>query len=294
MNVYFDKNAMDSDGVIPIARVKPHTCFRAPIESGLCKMLTIGLGKQKGANACHQRTFKYMYEMITKAAQIKLGTGKILFGIAVVENAYDKVHTIRAVPSEQFFEADRELLMLARSKMAKVLFNPIDVLVLRRSGKDVSGDGYDPNVVGKPCSKFVEDDNPFVNVAGILDLTDGTHGNSSGIGTVEVITKRLYDKIDFRAMYANAITTTGLGIAKVPMVMENDKEAIMTLVSAGNAPSDVKTRMVIITDSLHVSEFYISEAMLPDAKKDGRIEVLSEPFELEFDEKGVLLLPLQE
>lgn len=102
VHVYFDKNAMDSDGVIPIVRVKPHTCFRAPIESGLCKMLTIGLGKQKGANACHQRTFKYMYEMITKSARIKIETGKILFGVASVENAYDKVYTIQVVQAEHF------------------------------------------------------------------------------------------------------------------------------------------------------------------------------------------------
>lgn len=294
VHVYFDKNAMDSDGVIPIVRVKPHTCFRAPIESGLCKMLTIGLGKQKGANACHQRTFKYMYEMITKSARIKIETGKILFGVASVENAYDKVYTIQVVQAEHFLEADKELLELARSKMPKILFNPIDVLVLRRSGKDVSGDGYDPNVVGKPCSQFVPNNDPYVNVAGILDLTDATHGNSSGIGTVEVITKRLYDKIDFRAMYANAITTTGLDIAKVPMVMENDKEAIMTLVGAANASSFEETRMVIITDSLHVSEFYISESMIPDAKKDSRIEILSEPFEIPFDKKGTLLLSLQQ
>ena len=110
VHVYFDKNAMDSDGVIPIVRVKPHTCFRAPIESGLCKMLTIGLGKQKGANACHQRTFKYMYEMITKSARMKIETGKILFGVASVENAYDKVYTIQVVQAEHFLEADKELL----------------------------------------------------------------------------------------------------------------------------------------------------------------------------------------
>lgn len=294
VRVYFDQYAMDSDGVIPIARVKPHTCFRAPIESGLCKMLTIGLGKQKGANACHQRTFRYMYEMITKAAKMKLDTGKILFGIAIVENAYDKVYTVKAVPPESFFEADRELLSLARTKMAKVLLSPIDALVLRRSGKDVSGDGYDPNVVGKPCSEFVPDDDPYVNKAAILDLTEATHGNASGIGTVEVITRRLLDKIDFRAVYANAITTTGLSIARIPMVMENDREAVMALVGACNAPRDVDARMVIITDSLHVSEFYISESMLEEAGKDDRIEILSEPFELEFDEEGTLCLPLQD
>lgn len=294
VHVYFDKNAMDADGVIPIARVKPHTCFRAPVESGLCKMLTIGLGKQKGANACHQRTFKYMYEMITRAAQMKLNTGKILCGVAIVENAYDQVYKIEAVAPERFIEADERLLKIARANMAKVLFNPLDAVVLRRSGKDVSGDGYDPNVVGKPCSEFVPNNDPFVNKMAILDLTDGTNGNSSGIGTVEVITKRLYDKIDFRAMYANAITTTGLCIAKVPMTMDTDQEAIMALVGAANAPSDVETRMAIITDTLHVSEFYISEALIPDARKDERIEILTEPFELEFDEEGTLLLPLQD
>ena len=294
VHVYFDKIAMNADGVIPIARIKPHTCFRAPIESGLCKMLTIGLGKQQGANACHQRTFRYMYEMITKAAQMKLETGKILMGVGIVENAYDQVYHIEGVLPEDFLKADEELLKVARSKMAKVLFNPIDALVLRRSGKDISGDGYDPNVVGKPCSEFVPNNDPFVNKAAILDLTEATNGNSSGIGTVEVITKRLYDKIDFRAMYANAITTTGLCIAKVPMVMETDQEAIMTLVGCSNASRDVDTRMVILTDTLHVSEFYISESMLPDTEKDERIQVVSEPFELEFDDEGTLLLPLSE
>ena len=293
VHVYFDKKAMDSDGVIPIARVKPHTCFRAPIESGLCKMLTIGLGKQKGANACHQRTFRYMYEMITKAAVMKLATGKILFGVASVENAYDQVFAIRAVPAGKFLEADRELLVLARSKMAKVLFSPIDALVLRRSGKDISGDGYDPNVVGKPCSEFVPCDDPYVNKAAILDLTEATNGNASGVGTVEVITKRFLDKIDFRAVYANAITTTGLSIARIPMVMENDKEAIMTLVGACNASRDVEARMVIITDSLHVSEFYIAESMLAEARRNDHVEILSDPFELEFDEEGNLLLPIE-
>lgn len=292
VKVFFDRYAMDADGVIPIVRVKPHTCFRAPVESGLCKMLTIGLGKQKGANACHQRTFKYMYEMITKGARMKLDTGKILFGIASVENAYDEVYTIQAVPPERFLEADEELLRLARSKMAKLLFSPIDALVIRRIGKDISGDGYDPNVFGKPCSEFVRNDDPYVNKAAVLDLTEATHGNASGVGTVEVITKKLYDKIDFRAMYANAITTTGLMIAKIPMVMENEREAIMTLVGAANASSDVKTRMIIAADSLHVSEIYISEAMLEEAGRHPQIEILSEPFELEFDANGDLTLPL--
>ena len=207
MPVYIDKNAYQADGIIVINRIKPHTAFRGPNESGLVKMITIGLGKQKGAESCHAYGFKYMHDLIPAMAKEMLQLAPILFGIATVENAYDHVAKVVVAGAAELIETDRRLLIEAKAAMPRIEFSPIDVLVIDEIGKDVSGDGMDPNITGRYPTPYPTG-GPEVSKMVVLDLTEKTGGNANGVGTADFTTKRLVNKTDFQALYANGITST--------------------------------------------------------------------------------------
>ena len=286
--VHMDKNAYEADGIVLINRVKPHTAYRGPCESGLAKMLTIGLGKQKGAETCHMYSFKHMAEHVFEMAQVKLACCKVLFGIATVENAYDKISTLVAVPSGKIIEAEQQLLPEAKEKMPRILFDPIDVLVVDQMGKEISGDGMDPNITGRfptPYATGGLDANKLV----ILDLTKETNGNACGMGVADYTTRKLFNKIDFDYTYANLITNTTPGPARLPMMLADDREAIMTAVKTCNARDMSKVKLVRIKDTLHIGEIIISEALLPEAEANPDIEICGELTEMEFDADGNLL-----
>ena len=287
MPVYIDKNAYQADGIIVINRIKPHTAFRGPNESGLVKMITIGLGKQKGAESCHAYGFKYMHDLIPAMAKEMLQLAPILFGIATVENAYDHVAKIVVAGAAELIETDRQLLIEAKAAMPRIEFSPIDVLVIDEIGKDVSGDGMDPNITGRYPTPYPTG-GPEVSKMVVLDLTEKTGGNANGVGTADFTTKRLVNKTDFQALYANGITSTVVRPNAIPMTLDCDLDAIRAAVKTSNALDLSKIRLVRIKNTLQLGEIMISEAMLPDALSLANVAVCSEPFEMQFDDLGNL------
>ena len=287
MPVYIDKNAYQADGIIVINRIKPHTAFRGPNESGLVKMITIGLGKQKGAESCHAYGFKYMHDLIPAMAKEMLQLAPIMFGIATVENAYDHVAKVVVAGAAELIETDRRLLIEAKTAMPRIEFSPIDVLVIDEIGKDVSGDGMDPNITGRYPTPYPTG-GPEVSKMVVLDLTEKTGGNANGVGTADFTTKRLVNKTDFQALYANGITSTVVRPNAIPMTLDCDLDAIRAAVKTSNALDLSKIRLVRIKNTLQLGEIMISEAMLPDALSLANVTVCSEPFEMQFDDLGNL------
>jgi hypothetical protein len=285
--VFVDKFAYDADGIVIINRIKPHTAFRGEIESGLCKMLIIGLGKQKGAESCHALGFKYMEENILKMTDIVLQKMPVIFAVGVVENAYDNTMEIEIVRKNEIIKYDKRLLKLAKENMAKIYFNEIDVLIVDRIGKDISGDGMDPNITGRYPTPYAYG-GPNVSKMVVLDLTEHTYGNANGMGTADFTTKKLVKKVNFEATYVNGLTSTVVKPTHMPTVLENDREAIRAAIKTCNALDINKAKIVRIKDTLHLNEIYISESLVEEAKNNKNITILQAPEELYFDDKGNL------
>ena len=283
--VYMDKYAHQADGIVVINRIKPHTAFRGICESGLVKMITIGLGKQKGAESCHAYSFKHMADNLIAMAEIALDCTPILFGVGTVETAYDKIAKIVAVPAREMIEKDSELLVEAKANMPKIYFDQIDVLVIDQIGKDISGDGMDPNITGRYPTQYASG-GPDVNKMVVLDLSERTHGNANGMGTADFTTRKLVDKTDFKATYANGLTSTVVGPTHMPTVLDCDRDALLAAVKTSNARDLSRVRLVRIKDTLHLGEILISESMVDEVRNHPNITILSEPCNMIFDENG--------
>ncbi|WP_019533581.1 lactate racemase domain-containing protein [Paenibacillus ginsengihumi] len=286
--VYVDKIASQADAIVVINRVKPHTAFRGPIESGIMKMIAIGLGKQKGAEACHQLGFKYMAENVPAMARIMLEKLPIVFGVALVENAYDETCMVEVLPAAQIEEREKQLLEIAKSRLPKILFDQIDVLVIDYIGKNISGDGMDPNVTGRYPTPYAHG-GPDVSKMVVLDLTPETKGNANGVGTADFTTQRLVDKTDLAATYANGLTSTVCAPTKIATTLENDLYAIKAAVKTCNILDYTTCRLVRIQDTLHLGEIEISVNLLGEARKHPDIDILTEPYEWQFNSEGNLI-----
>lgn len=283
--VYIDKFAHDADGIVVINRVKPHTAFRGDNESGMVKMITIGLGKQRGAESAHAFSFKYMAEHIVAMTGVVLAKMPVLFAVGTVENAYDQVAKVVAVPPEAIIETDRKLLVEARANMASLPFSQIDVLIVDRIGKDISGDGMDPNITGRYPTPYASG-GPDIAKLVVLDLTEATHGNANGMGKADVVTRRLIDKTNFPMTYCNALTSTVFAPVMMPMVMECDRDAVAAAIKACNARDLARARVVRIKDTLRLDDILISEALLAEAGANPRLAVVGEPAAMKFDGEG--------
>ncbi|HWT82042.1 MAG TPA: DUF362 domain-containing protein, partial [Candidatus Methylomirabilis sp.] len=246
--VYVDRNALQADGIIVINRVKPHTAFRGEIESGLCKMLAVGLGKHKGAQQMHRAGLGLA---LVEAARLILARAPVLAGIAVLENSLDETAEIQVVPPERFEETDRTLLKRAWQVLPRVPFDPLDVLVVDEMGKNISGTGMDNNVigVGPRVGGKMEMGRPIVSTIVVLGLTPETHGNANGVGLADITTRRLVDSIDYKATYTNVLTTRLWSAGRLPVIMETDREAIEVAVGE-TQPAQV--RLVRIKNTLHL------------------------------------------
>ena len=279
--VYFDKNALHADGVIAINRVKLHTIFRGEVESGLCKILAVGLGKHKGAQQIHRvGTQPFMVE----TARVILAKAPILAGVAVLENSLDETLEVHVVPRERFEATDAALLKRCWQIMPRVPFDPLDVLVVDEMGKNISGTGMDTNVIGiggRVAGKMMMG-NPVVDAIVILGLTPESHGNANGIGLADLTTRRVVDSIDYKSTYTNVLTTRLWSAGRLPVILETDREAVE--VAVGETPLD-ELRLVRIKNTLHLEELEISEALLPEARKIG-LTILGEARALEFDATG--------
>lgn len=287
--VYVDQYALEADAIVVINRIKPHTAFRGPYESGLLKMIAIGLGKQKGAEAIHRLGFKHMAENMPKAALAIMRRLPIVLGIAIVENAYDQTYAIEAIPVEHIERRERELLIEAKERIPRILFNQIDVLIVDNIGKNISGDGMDPNVTGRFPTPYASG-GPEVTKIAALDLTPHSKGNAAGIGLADFTTQRLVDKMNREATYANGLTSTVCLPCNIVTTLENDLYALKAAVKTCNIADYNQCRMVRIQDTLHLGEIQISASMLQEARNHPDIDILtSEPFPLEFDEYQNLL-----
>lgn len=279
--VYIDQNAYEADKIIVINRIKPHTAFRGPVESGLLKMITIGLGKQKGAEAAHAYSFKYMAEHVPEMAKISLSEAPIIFGLATIENAYDRPAKIIAVPAEELEKAEPDLLIEAKSLMPKIHFDQFDVLVVDELGKDISGDGMDPNITGNFATPYASG-GPDVARTVVLGLTEKTHGNANGIGMADMTTKEVVDQIAWEKGYANALTSTVIDVIKLPMVLESKELAVKAAIKTCNAFDLSNVRLVRIKNTLEIGEIWISESMIEEAEKNPNLKILSSPEPLSF------------
>ena len=287
--VYQDKNAHEADGIILSCRIKPHNAFRGKYESGVLKMLVVGLGKQKGAESVHSDGMDNMARNIPANGRVALENSKILFAIPCVENAYDETALIEAIPTDQIFDREPELLKIAASNMPSILVGEADVLVVNEMGKNYSGTGVDPNISGTWSNDYVSGGLKVKRTC-FLDLTDCSHGNANGIGLASVITARMFEKLDLNKIYMNSFTSTVLKSAMMPPVVANDREAIQACIRTANRIDRDHVRMVRIKNTLHIGEIMLSESYYEDVAngKYPGLTAVSEPAELLFDEEGNL------
>lgn len=285
--VNIDKTANSADFIIPVGRIKPHPEFRGDYESGLVKMMAIGLGKQHGANVCHQQGMGVMSQTIEAVAKKMMSTCRIPFGLAVLENALHDTYQISAVPSERILEEEPELLEKVKQLTPVVPFEKIDVLICEEMGKDISGTGMDSNAIGRSISLGVS--RPYIERIGILDITDASHGNFNGVGLGDVITRKLFDKMSFSETYPNTITACEPFAVKIPSVMENDRLCVNFCIATCVEGKSDNIRIVWIRNTLSMDQFYFSDALLEKAKENPLIQFNPVPCRLEFDEHNAFL-----
>jgi hypothetical protein len=279
--VYFDKQAAAADGVIVINRIKPHTSFHGPYESGLMKMLAVGLGKHAGTRAIHQLGVTGLRDTMPRVARQILQHGKILLGVGIIENAYDETTLVRAIPAAQIPDKEPDLLARATAAMPSLPMEELDILIVDEIGKNISGTGMDTNIIGRlKIHGQPEPENPRIRIIAALDLSTASHGNAYGVGLADIITRRLFAKIDFSATNANITTTGFLERAKMPPIAETDRDALATALR-GCAPLDPsQARIIRIRNTLHLGEIHVSPAVLNAIGKRGNIEVVGPVGEL--------------
>jgi hypothetical protein len=287
-HVRLDRNAAEADGVIVAGRIKPHTDFRGAHESGLMKMMTIGLGKREGADVCHQRGMGYMGHMVPMFARVILKNAPISLGLAIMENAFCETCDLIALRPDEIDAKEPALLEEARSHLPLIGFAETDVLVIDRIGKDISGDGMDPNITGAThCSPFVTGGIKAQRTV-VLDLTPETHGAALGMGAAHTITRRLFNKIDYEATYINGITARNLDFVRIPCILETDQEAVQLALRTCVGHDPARPRIIRIADSLHTETLWVSEALLDEARNNPKLTVLGAPEPWPFDREGNL------
>jgi hypothetical protein len=288
--VYVDAHVAQADGILVINRVKPHTDFSGPWESGLMKMIAIGLGKRAQAESIHAFGAWGLRNLMPEVARAKLRLAPILGGLAILEDAYDQTSEIVGLPAATIEAEEPRLLDRVKRQMARLPFEDLDLLIVDRLGKEISGTGMDTNVIGrKRIPGEAEFERPRVERIVLRDLTPETHGNAIGIGLADVVTQRLADQIDWPVTNTNSLVSGFTQRSMLPTVAANDREALETalfLLRRKGAPDLAAAR---IRDTLHLEHLWISESLLPAAQKRAELEVLGEPEELRFDADGNLL-----
>ena len=270
--VYMDAAAHGrADLIIPICRVKAHTSFKGPVESGICKMFTIGLGKQIGCSRLHREGFAVFDRLIPAAAQVVINAGKLGFALALVENAYEQTAVIEAVPADQAIDRDKQLLIHAKRVMARLLLPAVDVLVVEEIGKEISGVGMDSNVTGRGVTGF---DGPRIERIVVLGLTEKTTGNAHGIGNADVITERAVSQVDRATTWTNTLTSGNLAIGKLPVALPTDDQAIMAAASCVPGVPATDAKIVRIKNTLSLGQIAVSESLLPIVRQTPGCEPL--------------------
>lgn len=289
--VHFDRFASEADHVLIVNRVKPHTRFVGPVESGLHKMMLIGLGKHNGARIYHQAIMAHSFSEILDAVAAKvLDVCNVVGGLAIVENALDETGLIEAIPPADFGSREPEILKTANSWLPTLPFSEVDLLIVDRIGKNISGVGLDANIVGRKYNDHVATKDDLVSCRRILirALTPETHGNATGIGMAEFTTQRCVDQIDHRKTRINCVTANHPEAAMIPITLPTDADAVSAGLQTIGMIEPEDARVVQISDSLHLSRVRVSEAYFPLIEKSDRMEFLGEPYDFPLDADGCL------
>lgn len=279
--LYIDKYAYNSDGIVVANRIKPHTDFRGKHESGLAKMMAIGLGKHVGASMFHMKGFNTFAERIPLVCDKFLENCPIAFGVGIVENAYDKVCNLEVILKDNVLERDAQLLEIAKKNMPRFKYPHMDVIIIDEIGKNISGAGFDPNIVSH---KTLDYQNLLVR-----GITEESHHNACGIGFAELTTRRLLNDVDWDATWTNASTSTVLEGSRIPMYANSDKEAILLAIRTCNNIDFNNPKIVRIKNTGRMDEIMVSPAYWECIKSYDDIEKLGEFEEMQFDQEGYLI-----
>jgi len=291
--IYISRDAHNADGIIVVNRVKPHTDFKEDIESGLVKMLVIGMGKQKGAESLHSFLAEGYHKIMQKMAEIILKKAKIVCGVAIVEDGCHQTSIIRAIPPERIIQEEKELLKIAKRYMARIPFKEIDLLVVGEIGKEISGAGMDPNVTGRfTIQDEYDPEAPKVNKIVVLNLTHESEGNATGLGLADLTTKKVFEKIDFEKTFVNCLTSCWANTGRIPIFLPSDRDTIMMGLRIAGIRDYKKAKVVMIKNTLDLRRFLISETLQQDLERSPglakKVKVVSEPREIVFDVLGNL------
>lgn len=273
--LHMDRFASEADGVVLVNRIKPHTTFRGDYESGLIKMMVIGMGKISGATIMHSdHGMDRFPQVLPRAAEELMRHINFLFGVGLIEDAYDHTAIVEAVAAEDLIEREKTLQATSKAMMPRLYIEDIDVLIIEKMGKEISGAGIDPNITGRNSRGVTGFDKPRVEKIVVLDLTDMTHGNATGLGVADVITNRLFERIDFSITYANVIASAYLDGGYIPIVMPSEDEAIRLAVKTVPRVKPLDARIVRICDTLTLDEIEVSQALLGEVESHANMAVI--------------------
>jgi len=289
--VLIDKNLLKADKIIIVNRIKPHTDFEGEIESGLIKMMVIGMGKPKGALMVHRLTIKHGFPaVLAEVVSILLEKLPIFFGVGIIENQYDETALIDLLKPEEIVEKEKALLKKAKELIPFLPFNQMDILIVDEMGKNISGAGMDTNVIGR--NLFIggtKSNKPKITRIFVRDLTEESHGNATGIGMADYTTNRLVDKIDHTSTRINCMTGMAPENGRVPVFFERDREALSIAHYNSGVFDPQDLRILWIKNTLEIEYLFASVAFLNQARSNPRLDILSEPFEFPFDQDGNLI-----
>jgi hypothetical protein len=289
--LFVDRLAYEADGIVLVNRVKPHTDFYGPTESGLIKMLGIGLGNHIGAEHCHRAALdRGFYEIISTVGGALLNRLNILFGVALVENQEHRTAVLRMAPAKDIVSIEKKLLKTALEYMPRIPVNEIDLLIIDEMGKDISGAGIDPKVVGRVACSWA-DTEPLPNISRIFvrDLTEATEGHAAGLGMVDFATTRMVEKIDLQVTAVNALAACCPEEGKIPMNFPTDRQAIAAALMTIRTHTPEDLRIVHIKNTLELGRLTVSEGCLPDLVESGKIDVSDDSYPMKFDQAGNLI-----
>jgi len=287
--VHMDRFAAEAEGIVVINRVKPHTAFRGATESGVTKMLSIGIGKITGAATYHQHGMDTFPTLLPKVRDVNLARRNVLLGVGIVENAHDQTALIEVMPAGQISTREPLLQEMAKRLMPQLYFDEIDVLIIDEMGKNISGAGFDPNITGRNRRSVKWNFGPKVKKIVVLGLTPETHGNATGLGGADVITMRLFREIDIPSTYANIITSMNLDGGAIPLVMNTEREAIQLAVKTVVRVKPENCRIVRIRNTLDIAQIQVSEPLLGEVRsRPEHFQIASPAAAFAFDAEGRL------
>ncbi|MFC1562918.1 lactate racemase domain-containing protein, partial [candidate division KSB1 bacterium] len=293
MPVYFDKIALDSDGIIAVNRIKSHTVFHSSVESGILKILSVGLGREKGASQIHELGVRGLKKVLPDSAKVIIEKVPVILGVGIIENALLEIAHIEAIEPDNIEKREIELLKWTKEISPKFLFENIDLLVVDEIGKNISGSCMDPNVIARMMIWGEEEpEYPKINRIAALDLTEESHGNVTGIGLSDIITRRLCEKINFDVYYTNILSANFLDRGKIPIVADSDEIAIKWALKTCWSEDKKKAKVVKIKNTLRLEEIFISKAILDEEKENDKLEPIGKFIDFEFDCSGVLNNPV--